>query len=38
MFLEETGDPAAPAIVFLHWDGASGEMWSAHVARLSEYH
>lgn len=36
--LRESGDPAAPAVVFLHGAGLSGRMWSPHIAKLEAFH
>ena len=35
LYVQESGTPGAPAIVFLHADGASGGMWTQHVGRLA---
>ena len=32
--VEESGTPGSPAVVFLHGAGASGRMWSKHMAGL----
>jgi pimeloyl-ACP methyl ester carboxylesterase len=37
MYVHESGDPGAPAVVFLHGAGASGRMWSGHMARLAAF-
>jgi len=37
MYVHESGSSDAPAIVFLHGNGASGLMWKAHMERLAEY-
>lgn len=36
MFVHESGEPEAPAVVFLHGAGASGAMWAGHLARLAD--
>lgn len=33
-----SGDPDAPAVVFLHGAGLSGVMWAEHMARLTAFH
>jgi pimeloyl-ACP methyl ester carboxylesterase len=38
LYVHESGTPGAPAIVFLHADGASGGMWDRHMRRLAGYH
>lgn len=38
MYVHESGDPAAPAVVFLHGAGVSGRMWRDHMARLPQFH
>ena len=38
LYVHESGIPGAPAIVFLHADGASGGMWDQHMRRLAGYH
>jgi pimeloyl-ACP methyl ester carboxylesterase len=35
MYVQESGTPGAPAVVFLHGAGASGRMWRRHTARLA---
>ena len=35
VYVHESGDPAAPAIVFVHGGGPSGAMWRGHLERLS---
>ena len=35
MYVQESGTPGAPAVVFLHGAGASGRMWRQHTARLA---
>ena len=35
MYVDESGTPGSPAVVFLHGSGASGRMWRAHTARLA---
>jgi pimeloyl-ACP methyl ester carboxylesterase len=37
MYVHESGDPASPAVVFLHGAGASGFMWRQHMARLAGF-
>jgi pimeloyl-ACP methyl ester carboxylesterase len=36
--LRESGEPGAPAVVFLHGAGLSGGMWRDHMERLSAFH
>ena len=36
--VRESGEPGAPAVVFLHGAGLSGGMWRDHVGRLSAFH
>ena len=38
LYVQASGDPAAPAIVFLHGGSISGRMWQPQVERLSEYY
>ena len=38
MYVEETGTPGSPAIVFIHGGGQSGREWHEHMARLSTFH
>jgi pimeloyl-ACP methyl ester carboxylesterase len=38
LYVHESGTPGAPAIVFLHANGASGGMWDRHMRRLAGYH
>ncbi len=38
MYVHESGDPNAQAIVFLHGAGVSGRMWRLHMARLAAFH
>ena len=35
MYVQESGRPGSPAVVFLHGAGASGRMWRQHTARLA---
>jgi pimeloyl-ACP methyl ester carboxylesterase len=35
LYVQESGTPGAPAVVFLHGAGASGRMWRQHTARLA---
>ena len=37
MHVHESGDPGAPAVVFLQGAGASGRMWREHMARLTGF-
>lgn len=37
MFVRETGSPSAPAILFLHGNGASGGMWWEHCEHFGDY-
>ena len=36
--VRESGEPGAPAVVFLHGAGLSGRMWAAHMTRMSGLH
>jgi len=38
LYVHESGTPGAPAIVFLHANGASEGMWDRHMRRLAGYH
>jgi pimeloyl-ACP methyl ester carboxylesterase len=38
MHLYESGDPSAPAILFLHGSPLSGRMWQPQLDTLSEFH
>ena len=38
MYVEESGTPGAPAIVFIHGMGQSGRIWREHMARLTGFH
>ena len=38
MYVEESGTPGSPAIVFLHGAGQSGREWRGHMERLSPFH
>lgn len=38
LYVEETGTPGAPSIIFLHGIGASGWMWSRQTATLADFH
>lgn len=38
LYIEETGTPHAPSIVFLHGVGTSGWMWWPQIAALSDFH
>ena len=38
MYVEESGTPGSPAIVFIHGGGQSGREWRQHMARLSTFH
>jgi pimeloyl-ACP methyl ester carboxylesterase len=38
LYAQETGNPEAPSIVFLHGIGTSGWMWNAQVVALADYH
>ncbi|HLG62791.1 MAG TPA: alpha/beta hydrolase [Ktedonosporobacter sp.] len=38
LFTYESGDPTAPAIVFLHGAGLSGRMWQPQMERLPDYY
>jgi pimeloyl-ACP methyl ester carboxylesterase len=35
LYVQESGTPGSPAVVFLHGAGASGQMWRQHTARLA---
>jgi pimeloyl-ACP methyl ester carboxylesterase len=35
LYVQESGRPGSPAVVFLHGAGASGRMWREHTARLA---
>ena len=38
MYVEESGTPGSPAIVFIHGGGQSGREWHQHMARLTTFH
>ena len=38
LYVDETGTPGAPSIIFLHGVGASGWMWQKQVAALADFH
>jgi pimeloyl-ACP methyl ester carboxylesterase len=38
IYVEESGVPGAPAIVFVHGMGQSGRIWRGHMERLSGFH
>ena len=38
MYVEESGTPGSPAIVFIHGGGQSGREWRQHMVRLSAFH
>jgi len=38
LYVEETGTPGAPSLVFLHGVGASGWMWARQTAALTDFH
>ncbi len=38
LYVNETGMPGAPSIVFLHGIGASGWMWEKQIAALADFH
>ncbi len=38
LYVQESGTPDAPSIVFLHGIGASGWMWARQTAALADYH
>ena len=38
LYVDETGTPGAPSIVFMHGVGASGWMWGKQVAALADFH
>ena len=38
MYVEESGIPGSPAIVFIHGAGQSGRDWRGHMARLGGFH
>ncbi len=38
LYVEESGTPGSPAIVFIHGAGQSSRAWREHMARLSDFH
>jgi len=38
LYVDETGMPGAPSIVFLHGIGTSGWMWELQIAALADFH
>jgi pimeloyl-ACP methyl ester carboxylesterase len=38
LYVNETGTPGAPSIVFMHGVGASGWMWGKQIAALGDFH
>lgn len=38
LFINETGTPAAPTIIFLHGIGGAGWMWKPQLAHFNDYH
>lgn len=38
MFVHESGSTGSPTIVFLHGNGANGDMWQSHMDRLADYY
>lgn len=38
LYIEESGAPHAPTLVFLHGSGTSGWMWEAQIAGLQDFH
>jgi pimeloyl-ACP methyl ester carboxylesterase len=38
LYVNETGTPGAPSIVFLHGVGTSGWMWEKQIAALADFH
>ena len=38
MYVEESGSPGAPAIVFIHGAGQSHRIWGEHMERLTAFH
>ena len=38
MYVEESGNPGSPAIVFIHGAGQSSREWREHMARLAAFH
>ena len=38
MYVEESGTPGSPAIVFIHGVGQSGREWRRHMAELAGFH
>ncbi len=38
LYVHTSGDPASPAIVFLHGGGVSGRMWQPQLEELTEYY
>jgi pimeloyl-ACP methyl ester carboxylesterase len=38
LYVDESGKPGSPSIVFLHGVGASGWMWGRQIAALTDFH
>jgi pimeloyl-ACP methyl ester carboxylesterase len=38
MYIQETGNPDAPGLVFLHGGGTAGWMWQQQIKDLKDYH
>ncbi|MBI1280515.1 MAG: alpha/beta fold hydrolase [Anaerolineaceae bacterium] len=38
LYVDETGNPAAPSIIFIHGIGVSGWMWKPQLDSLSDFH
>lgn len=38
MYIHESGSYGKPTIVFLHGNGANGNMWKSHMEQLSDFH
>ena len=38
LYVQETGTPGAPTVVFLHGVGTSGWMWEKQIAALTDFH
>ncbi len=38
LYVEESGTPGAPAIVFIHGGGQSGREWRGHMSKLGGFH
>src|SRR5689334_24179757 len=38
LYVEETGKPAAPSLIFIHGIGVSGWMWKPQLAAFPDFH